>query len=477
MEKSKIKNRRLRYGTFSTVMVIVAIALFVLINLVVEQLNISHDLTQDRIFSLSPGSVQIAQELDVDIHIYSLWSAGQEMFIFQQLLEEYASHSSHITLSNRDPILHPHFVEQFAEADEHISQGSIIVVGPERHRVVHIQDLITWDMDWRTGQSFPRAINLEPMITNAINFVRTDHSPVIYHVIGNNEFELPFGFVTELEMAGYEFREVNLLINDIPEDTALLLITMPGRDWSPEQAERVRTYLENNGRAIIFGSFRGGMRFPHFDSVIASFGLRVGDYVIIEGNPNYFLMNVPFMLLPDFVPNPITEPLLERNFMPLFIESAGLDLLEMRRATTTIEPLVLTSNQAFGRFDTEVTGITRIDGDADGPFALAVTVEEHFMIGRETATTRMIVLSCDSVLVDGINQQIAGTNYSFIINSINWLVGEESQIWIPGRNLPIVEPLQLTQLNAFVISAIAVIALPLTFAGIGLIVWLRRKNA
>ena len=205
--KTSFTNKRFRYGTFSTVMIIVAIALFILVNLVADQLNINYDLTRDQMFTLSSGSIEIVQDLDVDVRIYSLWPTGREAFTLQQLLEEYASHSNRITLSNRDPILHPHFVEQFAQPDEAIPDGSIIIVGPERYRVIPAGDLIAMDFDRQTGQAFARGINLEPLVTNAINFVVATETPIIYHVVGNNEFDLPTSIVEELKEVRASARE------------------------------------------------------------------------------------------------------------------------------------------------------------------------------------------------------------------------------------------------------------------------------
>ena len=477
--KKSFTDRRFRYGTFSTAMVIAAIVLFILINLVADRLDITRDFTRERIFSLSSGSLEIIRDLDADIRIYSLWPTGQENFILEQLLAEYASNSNRITVTNRDPILHPHFVEQFAQADEAIPIGSIIVIGPERYRVIPAQELFGTEVIWEgfTPRHVPTSINLEPLVTNAINFVRTTETPIIYHVTGNNEFELPPGFVAEVEMAGFEIRQADLLTNEVPYDADILLITMPGRDWSEQQALRIGQYLQNNGRVILFGSFRGDTRFPNFDSFLAAYGLKIGSYLIVETNPSYIMMNLPIMMLPDFIPNEITNPLIDRNFVPLYFTATGIDILEMRRAQTQIVPLVITSMQAFGRVDVYEDAFSRVESDIDGPFLLAVTVEEHFLLGNQSTNARMVVISSDSLLREDVNQEIAGTNYSFIINSLNWLSGAQTRVWIPGRNLPTTMPLRMTRLNVLAISGISVIALPLTFGITGLVVWLRRRNA
>jgi len=472
------KDKRFRYGSFSTVMIVVAVALFMLVNVVAGQINISRDLTRDQIFSLSQGSINIAQELTVDVTIYSLWPTGQENFMFQRLLEEYAAHSNRVTVINRDPTLHPQFVEQFAQPDEPIANGSIIVVGPDRHRVVHAADLVTTQFDMQTWQNRLVSFDIEPQVTNAINFVVAENTPIIYRVVGNNEFDLPAALIQEIEMSGYEIREVNLLTNEVPEDAAMLLITFPERDWSPDQAERILNYLENDGRAMFVLGYRA-TRFPRMDEVLAAFGISVGDYIIIEGNPNYFHMNNPVIMLPDFVSSEITDSLMERGFSPLIVQSTGIDTLDLRRPSTQIEPLIRTSNQAYGRNDPDVTVVTRVPQDIDGPFNLAVTVEENFFVMaiNQTLTTRMVVIGSDLILDEVYNSAWGGTNWNFLINSFNWLREEPSRVFIPSQAPPASAPLAMTQGEVIRIAIFSVIVLPLAFGITGLVIWLRRRNA
>lgn len=473
-------DKRFRYGTLSTVMVVMAVALFVFINLFTDQLNISRDITRDQIFSLSQGSIDVVEGLQADVRIYSLWPTGQENFMFQQLLNDYASHSNRITISNRDPLLHPGFVEQFAQPDEPIANGSIIVVGPNRHRVVHERELVTTQFDMQTWQSRIVSFDIEPQVTNAINFVIQEHTPVIGVLTGSGELNLPETLIEEIVMAGYEIRDINLLTEDVPEYIDLLFITLPemGRDWSPYQAERVLNYLENDGRAIFIAGYRGE-RFPNIDEVLASFGVRIGDYIIIEGNPNHFFGNMPTAMLPELVSQEITDGMIERDFMPLFFQSTGIETLDLRRSGTEIEPLLRTSNQSYGRTDPTIDVITRAPGDIDGPFNVAVAIEDRFFIGptNELLTTRIVVVGTDFILAEQFNAQMGGANWNFLINSLSWLREEPGRVFIRGQAPPASLPLTMNQAQATMIALFSVIILPLAFGLTGLVIWLRRRNA
>ena len=530
-----LKDKRLRYGSYSTVMIVAVICLFILVNLVADRFNISRDITQDRIFSLSEDSITIARELTADVTIYTLWPTGHENFMFQQILEEYAAHSSRITVVNRDPVLHPHFVEQFAAghfpagtigdgdgsggsgfigsgsgSGSPISDGSIIVVGPNRFRVIQSYDLFTTDFDFQTFQPAFQpiliSIDIEPQVTNAIRFVVTEDNPVIYRIVGNNEFFLPPNLIQKMEMAGYEIREINPITHDIPEYADMLLITIPERDWSPIQAERILNYLENDGRALFIVGYRA-MPLPKMEEVLAAFGIGIGSYVVVEGNPGYFARNIPNMLLPDFISSEITDTFIERDFFPLLFQSTGIEILELRRPNVVISPLIRTSNQAFGRTDPANLAVTKLPEDISGPFNLAVKVEDNFFIGaaREnlatdsnlaadsnsatdsisatdsnsatSLTTRIVVIGSEFILSEDLNFDMGGTNWSFIINSLNWLREEPASIFIPSRTPPQITPLTMNQAQANLITLFSLVILPLAFGIMGLIVWLRRRNA
>ncbi|MCL2708066.1 MAG: GldG family protein, partial [Defluviitaleaceae bacterium] len=125
---NSLKDKKFRYGTFSTVMMMIAVAVFILINLVAGRINASYDLTSDKMFSLSKYSRDFVRGLEQDVTIYGLFPTGGENVMIKQLMEEYASLSSRISIEYRDPVLYPAFVEQYARIDERVSNNSVIVV-------------------------------------------------------------------------------------------------------------------------------------------------------------------------------------------------------------------------------------------------------------------------------------------------------------------------------------------------------------
>ncbi|MCL1997247.1 MAG: Gldg family protein [Turicibacter sp.] len=483
LKKEIFRNKRLRYGAFSSFMAVLGVAVFVLVNLVASQIGWRYDLTADNSFTLSQNTINAIGELGADVSIYSLFPTQGNVFaenidfMFRQLLDEYAANSNHISVVNRDPLLHPAFVEQFADPNEPINPGSIIVVGQDTHRVIPAADLITTQLDWNTFPPQTRIVsfNIEPQVTNAVNFVVAGEMPVIYHVVGGGEFDLPISLIQEMNMAGYEVRTVNLMIEEVPEDAEMLLITTPTVDWSPDQAERILTFLQNNGRGI-FILTPIQIRFERMDEVLAAFGVAVGDFVIIEGSSAHFI-NSPLTLLPEFVPNEITQTLIERGTRPLFEIVTGIEMLELRRASTIIEPLIATSSQAYGRRDPVIDTIARAPQDVDGPFNIAVSVEDAILLGTQVLNTRLVLIGTDAIIEPAYNAALGGSNWNFLINSLNWLREEPPQLFIPPQIPPAVAPLIMSQAQQSLIALVSVVIMPLVLAIFGLVIWLRRRNA
>ena len=482
--KKKVLSKRIIYGSFSTFMVLAAVALFFLINLIASRFNATFDLTQDQSFTLNRQTLEVISNLDREISIYSLFPSGSStnvlIFRYEQLLREYANASPLITYTNVDPLLRPGFVEQFA-SDTPVSAGSLIITGANRHRIIPSSDLETREFNWQQGTNVITAFNIQPLVTNAINYIMQDYTPLITRVVGSGEFNLPSDLLSEINSAGYDFREVDLLTNDIPEETAILLITMPERDWTPDIAEKIRAYLENDGRAALLLGFVG-QRFTNMNSVLAAFGLSLGEYIVIEADDAHMLSANPLWILPVVLPHEITDPIISGRLRPFFMSdtslmTTGIDILELRRTSTRYSPILTTSHRAFGRSDFSVEGVTQTSSDIPGPITLALAVEDNFFVGGTTLTTRLAVFSSESIMISQVNSTTSGANWNLIIRSFDWLREAEDRVWVPAQRPPASTPLGHTFLQARLIAAFAAIILPLAIAITGIVVWLRRKNA
>ena len=478
-----IKSKRVRYGTFSTLMIVAVLAILIIINLIASRLDLSFDMTVDDRFSISDQTKDILANLNQDVTIYVLTRTGDEANIlqefvgtltFREILREYAAGSRHVRIDYIDPFIHPRFAHRFSEEGQDLPMGTVIVESGSRFRVLPPSEMVTMDFDMQRFQQFVRSIDIEPQLTNAINYVTAEYTPIIYLLTGYNEFGIPESLAQQIRMANYEIEILEILTEDIPDDCTILLVTQPSRDWTERTADMVREYLNNGGRALfIIDNFF--VDTPNLNSVLESFGVNVGYYLVIEGNPSNFSRH-PTQILPNLTDHEINQSIIERRHRPFLQYSSGVDTLPTRRHSLHIEPLLVTTADSYGQMDLDPDSpLVRSEGDVDGPIDVAVAITDSIFYNNVEQVTQLVVVASSIKVNDQLNAASSGANYLFLINSLDWLQGREETIFIMPRAPRGLSPVSMTQQQLTMLTFLSTIVVPGSIVVIGLVVWLRRR--
>ncbi|MCL2527255.1 MAG: GldG family protein [Defluviitaleaceae bacterium] len=478
---SLLKDKRFRYGTMSTAMMIIAVVVFVLVNLLADEFNHSRDLTAEQLYSLTSQSHRfLEEELDMDVTLFYVTRTGAETHMVSQLLAEYAAASSHITTETRDPMINPTFVHQFiTDIDDSIPNGSVIVQSAQDFRVIRPIDMRTLGRNQQTGQLFIESHDAEREITRAIHAVTLGDPPVIYHITGSGEEALPPALVEFIESENFIVRTLDAVMNDIPESADMIFVTMPGRDWSSVKADRVLDYLANREGRAFFALGLSQERYPQLDRVLREYGLELGDYIIIEGDQSRTFMGDPTIMVPIYEPHDINAPLVLNGFPGLLLmQPTGINIVqEMRRHSLTIGPVLSTTMNSYGRhLDSDAQTIMQIPEDIGGPFLTAVTVIDQVFI-ETTHTTQLVVVANGAIMMEEIDTFIGGANFAFISSSLNWLQGQPPGIWVPARRPPGATPVMLSDAQVVTMTGISMGLLPIGLFAAGVFIWFRRRHS
>ncbi len=450
-------------------------AILIAANVLIGRLNVSIDLTPEKKYSLSTETLSMLKNVDEKVTIYALFaenSANQDIDTIKKLLSQYETGSSNITVSFKDPSLYPTFMEKYESGDEAISPDSVIVESDKRFRVIKSYELIVPQIDYQTYTQYV-VIDAESQITNAISYVSEAETTNVYVLSGHNEVSIPDNIIKKIELANYSFLELNLLLNGaIPEDCNLLLISTPQRDWTSAETSILKEYLQNGGRALIFMDIVN-YNLTNLNSVLSEYGAGVNNAILVEGSQrNYYPGSSPINLIPVLGSHEITSSLEEKQMLTLIPLALGIDELSTKKETTLFEPLLTTTESAYGKTDPNPTSINKEQFDIDGPFNVAVAITEQ---GNEK-TTKLVVVGSSSILDENVNEAIAGGNVEFIINSMNWTQDKADRIYItPKSQTP--NTLTINQQQAVTIMVLSVVVLPAVIIGIGVFVWFRRKNS
>ena len=477
-----LKSKKVRYGTFSTLMIVIVIAILIIINLVADRLNLSYDMTENKLYSISQQSKDLLAKIDQDITIYALVRAGEENYMFsnavgeltfKELLQEYANNSKYIRVEYKDPYLYPQFAEKYNEDEGALPVNTVIVESGNRFRAINPNEMITTDYNMQTFQQYVKTIDIEPRITNAINDVTAEKTPVIYTFTSHNEAGIPESLQDQMVMANFDVKTFDIVTKDIPEDCTILFLTQPARDWTESAVEKVREYLQNDGRALFaFNNIFTDM--PNLNGLLDSFGVKIGNYLVIEGSAEHLVSSNPTIMLPNIADHELNRTLLERNYRPLFIQPSGVETLPVRKNSIKIEPLLTTSSSSYGKVNPDAQSIAKEEGDVDGPINVAVAVTDSYYTDV-SHTTKLVVVAASSIVDEQINYQLNGANYFFLINSLNWLQDKDDTVYIPSKSPATLSQLTITQQQIYILMFFSVFVIPLSVIAVGLVVWLRRR--
>lgn len=463
--------KNFRYGGYAALLTVIAVAILVVLNLVAEQVPFKLDLSKNKIFSLSKQTYEIISDLDREITIYALYESGKETNEITEILKKYTDHTKKIRLKFVDPNKNPGFAKQYTKDSKNLSLGSLIIESGKRFKVIPASNLYNFDYS-NPYQPSVTSLAVEQCVTGAIMFVKSGKMPVIYSLEGHGEERLPFEIIKQLETENYELKSVNLYTSEMPEDIDILLINSPQRDLTVSEVEKIRNFLSNNGRAIILVDLLTG-DLPNLQSLLRSYGIALQRMALVEGDSNHYIQNNPLWIQPELGSHQIVGSLVTDK-MPVIIPVAqGIEILDVKKHSLNITPLLTTSASAWGKTDLNTTSLEKTKDAPQGPFTIAVAVTDQTP-GEETAESKIVVVGNGMFLASELINSIPG-NANFLINSFGWLQDQKVNLSIKPKSLLALR-LNINFFQTLVLSGVVVILIPLGVLSAGLIVWLRRRH-
>ena len=464
--KNLFKDKRIKYGTYSTVVAMIFLAILVMINLVVRQFNRSFDTTKDKLFGLSSETQQVLDNMTSKVTIYTTSKTGSSDSIgdrVEQVLTQYKQKSKvgSLNVENIDLYLHPDFAKNYNSEDKPVSTGSIIVVSNDKYRVISESDYY----DSENGQ-----FSIESAITSAIQFVDAEELPAVYFVTGHGEAE-PENFSSlskQMSLANYSVKTINLLEDNIPTDCAVLMITPCSRDYSDVEAQKVKDYLTSAGRVYCIIGGIDTANCKNLMGIINSYGLTVNSGYIYEGDENSYMM-YPYAVLPTVTENDITSQITEKGYKVLTVASQALENTEIKKKDVEINPLLTTSKKSYIK-EGENTAVSKENGDKSGPFNVAVSVND------KSNNSKLIVTGCSYYLVEpNTDSMVNGANSTFVISGLNWLNDQSDNIYISPKDI-MTETIVVDEASAGKLKILAWAVIPAIIFVIGFAVWAVRRN-
>lgn len=431
--RQALNTRTAKVGGYSFVLSLVVLAILIAVNVLASKLPTSwtqFDISAAQLYSLTSDTKVVVTNLQQDVTIYWISQAGKEDTVIQKLLDRYAELSDHITVVKKDPDVYPTFVQQYTE--ETVTNNSLVVESGDKSRYIGYDNIYQVDTgSYYTTGSVSQSFDGEGQITSAIDYVVSTDLPQVYLLSGHGEAEPSQTLSDELQRSNYEtVSDFSLLnVDAIPEDCDVLLINAPTSDISDEELTILQDYITNGGKVVVLSGPQEDADLPNLQTLLTNYGVTFTDGVVVDTNRDYYAFTAPYVLMPEIQSSDITDPLKDGDYHVIVPIAQGLTVGETTNGAT-VTSLLQTSTDSFSKAaGYAMTTYDKEEGDVDGPFTLAVSVEDSAAGGR------LLWVASDYLLDDMYNSYSSGANLDFLMNGLTWMIGDTDAVSIRSKSL------------------------------------------
>ena len=230
-----MKNKYTKKGLLSTTAVAVVILLAVAVNDWITGKNYSVDVTSNKIYSLSEQTKSILKNLDKKVTVYVINNESDVSEAYKKIFKKYEKASDKLTFSYKDPELYPNFTADYVDDTENVANDSVIVKCGKKYSYISSNDYVSYSYSSDYSYTQASSLELESLLTEAINYVTEEKTPVIYTLTGHAEKQLTTSVTSSFEKDNYTVKDLNLLSEDaVPEDCEILMIYGAAKDIKKE---------------------------------------------------------------------------------------------------------------------------------------------------------------------------------------------------------------------------------------------------
>lgn len=458
-------NRKLKIKSYHYIVTVVAIVAVILINsitgIISSKLPLKIDLTENEVFKLSNETITVLQNVDKDINIYYFVTKGREDANVRQTIDMYKGYSDKIHFEQIDPAQDPAFTKSIALD---LTDNSIVVKRGNRQKTIDYTSMTDYTFQQQGIISF----QLESKLTAAIDYVLKDKDTNVVFTSGHEEIGMSIMKDT-LDTENATVSEVDLKTANIPENTAILYIIGPKRDFSSEELQKIDAYVKGGGNLNV--SIDYGNELPLLTQFMDEYyGIKFDNNIIMETDMSKILANNPYLLIPSPGEHEITSPFLQKKLSVIIPYSRSITVTE--KLGSEASPLFVTSETAVATAPTENTDAVE-NSESPKQYTLAAAVR----IPHANNKWSKIIASGTSIYaVPEMMQEKSIANADFVRNSYDFLRDSTiSDTSITPKNVH-VNSLILSQEQIYTYMAVYGLLPPLIILGYGLYTWIKRRR-
>lgn len=469
-----MKSRKWKYAVNSSVVVVGVLAVIVLFNVLVSvfvgKFPLKIDLTTKQIYEISDKTHDFLKTYNTPTTIYILASEAEQDDNVRAVLDKYAVANSNIKIKNIDPTQNPTFGKKYVADSEGLSIHSVIVDAGDRFKVYKNSEMYNVDAQSNSATS----IKVEQKITAALKFVSSDEDFKAYFIQGHGETDLT-GARQLLESENYEIAELNLALEDIPEDAKMLIVAAPTSDFTTAELAKMDRFFDNAGKAqFFFNSYPAEL--TNLYSYIKNWGIEVTEnYAMESNNGNILIIGQTPLVISDLAEDEITNGLIaDKRMVPYTPYAKIVKTLFDANNGIEVKPILKTSKNTYSKAATS-ENLDKTETDEVNSYTVAAVSTKQ---GDSPEQDAMIFVSGTTMLLDmdmRISENYNFANYDLYMNVLNFLQGSRDDYSIESKSL-ISDRLTVPALDSIIILAVILVVIPLAVLITGIVIWARRRH-
>ena len=428
--------RRLKYRKMPALILIMLLASLIALNAVVSMLEKSGgwrlDWSFNSITTHSAETTEMLKQLQKPVHIYALYRRGEEDAPLMELLDRYAAATPLITWEQADPSLNPALLSQYSSETKAAGSDSLIVTCGEtgRWQVLTAEDFVNLGLDTETGNYTSAGWTYERSISGAIRYVTKDRIPRIIIAQGHGELDedTVSAFAELMKSNQYETVFSTLSAGEVqPEEGDLLVFFSPLRDLTEAELETVKQFADRGGSFLFTCDYSDPIgKMSRYAALMRSYGIIPKEGIVCAdpSDTESYDLGSRIQLIPEVCSTDITLDLISLKMTALLLPGcrAFETPEEGDRNLMAAEVLRSPESSYLKQITAETTHMNREDGDAGGPFTLAI---QSRRVTEGGFVSRAFAVGCSALFTE--NQVWAMTDsQQLILRIMEFLVDTEA---------------------------------------------------
>lgn len=464
---------------FSIAMIVIVLAVAVFGNYMLTMIPTKYtefDISTNQLYTLCDATKNLVKSIDSPVKIYVYADETDKDENVDKILKKYTDLNNNISVEYKNPNKSPKFYEKYT--DELPTYNCLFMEMKDRTKYVDYDDMYVSDYvyDESTGQYAESvSYDIEGRITYGLDYLISGRSAAkIVEITGHEENPLAAGYVDAIDKANFEYEQITLLGNDLPQDCDLLLINAPTTDYSSDDAQKVLTYLENGGKVLISLGIVDDLEtnMPNFNKILEYFEVTVGDGLIVD---QAAFSQSPYFIIPDVASNIVTTGVYGN--LPVWMPYAKP--LYSNEESSEVNAITFLSSTEYSFNKVDVISANDYDyteGDPIGPFSVGMTVSKGNSSDEEGNGGFAYIVSSPFIFSDEVDEMASDSSITMFMNIANDCTKEGgSAVVVPVKSMD-VDPFIINNNAGMLIFITLMIVVPVVLSICGFVIWAKRRK-